>query len=224
MHPNRKPRNLHSWIAAGWVAAGAGAAVLVFGRLTAGFPRARPWLAGATLGGIALLHGAHGLPTAHAPEGGPHPDTASLLDVTDSYLPELTGNERVTILSAVGIRPMAQWTFLERYGPSQRMEEHWFGFARKPEDNRQAFARWLQSTTTEVIVFVDARPGPEVTVGWEPVSEVKWHAALRDLLQQQQVFSPVTRREFPQQGCTVTVWRRADALTHTAAAGPSHAD
>ena len=41
LHPNYKSRNLHSWLATGWVLAGIGAAALVYGRLTIRIPQAR---------------------------------------------------------------------------------------------------------------------------------------------------------------------------------------
>src|SRR5205085_11596290 len=51
-HPNRKPRNLHSWLAGAWVGTGVGLAALVYGRATARRPRARPWLGPAGVAGL----------------------------------------------------------------------------------------------------------------------------------------------------------------------------
>src|SRR5205085_3954842 len=51
-HPNRKARGMHSWLPAGWVAAGLGLAALTHGRLTRRRPRLRPWLAGAAAAGL----------------------------------------------------------------------------------------------------------------------------------------------------------------------------
>jgi hypothetical protein len=206
-HPNRKGRNLHSWLAAGWVAAGMGLAVVVHGRLTAGHPRLRPWLASAALGGIALAHVPALTARGHAPEGGPEPDKVSFLEMTDCYLPDLDHSARATILSEVTVKPMVQWTYLERYGRWDRLEENWYGFGPPGEGNRQGFVNWLGTTSCDTIVFFERTPGPTI---WEDLPECVLHAELRDLLEAQSVFRRDQRREFRQIGCAVSVWRRSD--------------
>lgn len=204
-HPNHKARNLHSWLAAGWVAAGMGLAVAVHGRLTANRPRLRPWLTSATLGGVALAHLPALAVPGHAPEGGPHPDQFSLLELTDGYLPELVGAARATVLAEVAVRPMVQWTYLERFGRWDRLEENWEAFGPPGEGNRRGFVNWLRSTSCDTLVFFERTPGPNV---WEDVPDCRLHAELRDLLLSQKVFREVKRTEFPRVGCTVSVWRR----------------
>ncbi len=210
MHPNRKARNLHSWIPAVWVCAGAGAAVLVHGRLTARQPSLRPWLAAATLGGVAFAHFANGVPQAHALEGGPQSALPCLLDVTDCYLPDLDGNRPVTILSAVSLGPLGQWTFIDRYGSLARLEDHRFAFGPAGEPNRQAFREWMRTTSVEMVVFIEAMPGPLAQTSWEAISETPLHAELRDVLNEQEVFRLTRREEFPRHGCAVTVWKRGE--------------
>jgi hypothetical protein len=209
-HPNRKGRFVHSWIAAAWVGAGAGAALLVHGRLTARRPRLHPWLACAALGGLGFAHFAGGVPQAHAAEGGPHRDAPCLLDVTDCYLPYLDGNRPTAVLSAVSIGPMAEWTFFERYGRPDRLEDHRNGFGPPGEPNRQAFRQWLKASPVAAFVFIEELRTPLTGTAWEEVSETQRHAELRDVLNDQQEFRLVRRQEFPRQGCAVTVWKRAE--------------
>jgi hypothetical protein len=209
-HPNRKGRFLHSWIAAGWVCGGAGVALLIYGRVTARLPRVRPWLACAAVGGVTFAHFAGGFPTAHAAEGGPHPELPCLLDVTDSYLPDLDGNQTVVVLPGVAVWPQVQWTFLERNGRLERLEDHRTGFGPVGEANRQAFREWLSTNRVATIVFIEAMPGPQAITGWEPISEVHLHEELRDLLEQQRVFRLARSQEFPRHGCVVTLWKRAE--------------
>jgi hypothetical protein len=208
MHPNRKARNLHSWIPAAWVCAGAGAAVLVHNRLSAHRPRLQPWLACAVLGGLGYAHLRDGLPRAHAVEGGPRPSMPSLIDVTDSYLPDLDGSKPVTVLPAVGIWPQVQWTFFERNGGLTRLQDHRSAFGPLGEANRQGFCNWLATTSDDTIVCIEALPGPLVETGWEQIEEIRLHAELRDVLNDQQQYRLARREEFPRHGCAVTVWKR----------------
>ncbi len=205
-HPNRKGRFLHSWIPAVWVCAGASAALLVHGRLTARIPRFRPWLSCALLGGLGFAQFANGIPQVHAQEGGPDRGLPSLLDVTDFILPKLAGPQSVAVLPAVGIWPQVQWTFLERYGSFDRLEDHRYAFGPPGEPNRQAFRAWLNSTRVRTLIFIEPLPGPEARTPWEQIPENDLHAELRDVLEEQREFQRTDRREFPRQGCTVTVW------------------
>ena len=211
-HPNHKGRYVHSWIALGWLSAGLGAAALVYGPLTAKLAVVRPWLSAAVLLGVACLL----LPSLRtpgcAPEGGPHPAHLSLLDVTDSYLAELTQSRDATIVSAVPIKPLAQWTFLERKGDLHRLENNWYGYGPAGAGNREKFKEWLQEPKKcDTLVFIDRLPGPGV--GWEQVPEVALHAELRDLILSQQTFRLVKQQDFPQHGCSVFVWTRQEPQT-----------
>jgi hypothetical protein len=203
-HPNRKGRNLHSWLAAGWVAAGMGLATAIHGRLTARHRPLRPWLASVALGGVTLVHLPALTAQGHAPEGGPRPDQLSLLELTDAYLPFLDHANRATVLAAVPVKPLVQWTYLEHFGTFDRLEENWYGFGPPGEGNRQAFQTWLRSPACDTIVYLDRTPGPNI---WEDVPDTRLHAELRDLLFAQNVFQEVSRRAFPRAGCTVHVWR-----------------
>jgi hypothetical protein len=215
-HPNRKARNLHSWLAAGWVTAGLGAAALVCGRRTERFPRVRPWLTVGVVAGVGCLTlPALGRP-AHAPEGGPHPDRPALLAPVEFYLPELDRARRVTILTTVPLKPLTQWTALQRYGRLDRLEENWYGFAGAGRDNRQGFAHWLRTTDCDTLIFLD-QLGPTAP-GWQEMPECATAAQVRDLLPAQQEFRLLTECAFPENGCRVQVWKRGPDAPHSAQA------
>jgi hypothetical protein len=203
MHPNHKSRYVHSWLAAGWVLAGIGCATLVYGRLTVCIPRVRPYLAGAAV--VALVGVV--LPplryAAFSPEGGPHPQAVSMLDVTDAYLPEVKASKQAAIFAAVPVKPLAQWTFLQEKGALDHLDENWFGFGAAGAENRRGFQGWLETTTADTVVFVDRVPGSGF---WEDVPECALHAELRDLLLGQRRFRLVKRRDLPEQGCRVYVF------------------
>jgi hypothetical protein len=210
-HPNHKGRYVHSWIALGWLCAGLGASALVYGPWTARLAVMRPWLSTAALIALAgALLPALRTP-AYAPEGGPHPGHLSLLDVTDSYLPALDQSRDTAIVSAVPLKPLAQWTFLEREGDLRRLENNWYGYGPPGEGNRQGFEQWLHKTKCDTLIFVDRLPG--AGVGWEEIPEVALHAELRDLVLSQQAFRLVKKQEFPRHGCSVFVWTRQEQQT-----------
>jgi hypothetical protein len=198
-HPNRKHRFLHSWLAAGWCAAGMGAAGLL-GLVRR--ERLRPWLAGAAACGLTLAH-LPGLTAAgYAEEGGPLADHGSTLDVTDAYLPDLAGAKHPFILANVPLKHLARWTYLERYGRAAPLETEIKHFGGGPEASRQAFARWLETTPCDRLVFVDVPPGTPFEEG---LAEM---AGLREALEGQTVFRCARRQAFPAYGCTVSVWVR----------------
>jgi hypothetical protein len=205
VHPNRKCRCLHSWLAAGWVSAGVGLAALLHGRLTAIRPHIRAWLAVPALAGLGWVTWPALLGEGHALEGGPHPQHHCVLDLTDYCLPELGAARRATVLAAVPVKSLVQWTCLERFGRLDRLEENWYGFGAAGPENRQGFSRWLQTTDCDTLIFFERTPVPAC---WEDVPECALHAELRELLLAQRVFRLAKQRDFPRHGCRVLVWRR----------------
>jgi hypothetical protein len=209
LHPNHKARFLHNWLPVLWVAAGVGASGLVYGppwNRSRFRQAARPWLAAAGVVGLLVLQAPGALENAHAVEGGPHPEVPSVLELTEYYLPELVHAGQAAILADAPFRFLAEWTFLQRTGRLDRLENNWLGFARRGEDERRAFGRWLQTTRTDVLVVVERRPGP---FPWPPdCDELTRFAAVHDLLLRQRVFQKEKRRVFPDLACEVSVWKR----------------
>jgi hypothetical protein len=209
-HPNHKSRYLHSWPPALWAGAGAGLALLLYAWKAAPLVRLRPALVTAALSSL-LLSLANALTgPGHADEGGPHPRRPCVLDLTDFYLPELDHSRRATVLSEVCVRSLVEWTYLQRHGQLDGLERHWYGFAGGGLDNRQGFRRWLDTTATDTIVFIERRPGKFL---WEVFAEERTHAELGDLLRAQTVFHKVKEQGFPQLDCVVSVWKRAPAAS-----------
>jgi hypothetical protein len=206
LHPNHKGRMLHSWIPAMAVIAGLGAAALVYGRVTARRLRLRPWLAGATVVAAAWMNYPALRAFGHTVEGGPHVEQPSMLDVADAYLSDIEVDGRTLLLTTLPFKPMAQWTWLERFGNFDGLEERWHGFGAPGADNRRGFTDWLQSTDCDTLVFCEttiARPG--VDSG----PECDLHAELRDLLPEQRIFRLAAQRELPHLACRVQIWRRS---------------
>jgi hypothetical protein len=171
----------------------------------------RPWLGAAAVLGLAWPSAPAVLQAGRALEGGPHPQRACVLELTDAYLAELGRAGRATVLATVPVKPLAQWTYLERYGRFDRLEENWYGFGTPGAANREGFRAWLQTTRCDTLVLLERTAEPAV---WEEVADVALHAELRDLLEAQQVFRPVQARHFPRHGCRVSVWRRAEEVSH----------
>jgi hypothetical protein len=204
-HPNHKGRMLHSWLPAMWVTAGLGAAALIYGRGTRAVPRLRPWLAGATVAVAAWMNFPALLAAGHAGEGGPHVEHPSMLDVSDAYLAERRPGGRMLLLTTLPLKPMAQWTYVERFGTFAGLEERWYGFGDAGADNRRGFADWLRTTDCDTVIFCEstiARPG--VDSG----PECALHAELKDVLSAQQRFRLLQQRELPHLACRIQIWRR----------------
>jgi hypothetical protein len=205
IHPNHKGRMLHTWIAAVWVSAGIGAAMLVDGGATTRWPRLRSCLGAAALLGVVGMQAPALISAGHALEGGTHPDRPCVLDITDAYLAHLADVRRALILTGLPLKPLAQWTLLERHGGFDRLEEHWYGFGAPGEENRHGFEQWLQSTDSDTIIYCE-RTTPR-TEQYQPI-ECRLHGELRDLLLRQQRFRLVEEKDVPSQDCRVQVWRR----------------
>jgi hypothetical protein len=216
-HPNQKSRFLHSWVAGGWVAAGVGLALCVNGPLTARWKRLRPWLATAAAGGLGLAFCQGFVQAGHAPEGGPDPQRASTLEITDSYLPSLAESQRATVVSTVPMKWLVTWTFLQRYGQGDRLETDLKGYGFTDEEHRQAFARWLETTPSDTLVFIDVPLGSTFYV---PGAVNEMYGALREMLASQTVFHMTQRRELAHDGCAVTIWSRSSTRSASTAQLP----
>jgi hypothetical protein len=203
-------------VAAGWLAGGIGLATLVYGRLTAGRPRCRPWLAGAAVLALAASQWpALGSP-GRALDGGPHPGHASVLDVADCFLPDIERSGRATVLAAVPVRTLTQWALLERCGRLDRLEEHWWGFGADGPGNLAGFAAWLRTTACDTVVAVERLPGKPL---WESGPDCLVNAQLADALRRQDTFRLVKERDFPAHCCRVRVWRQPGGATAASPGG-----
>jgi hypothetical protein len=207
-HPNRKSRFLHSWIAAGWVAAGVGVANLVHGRVASRLGWARPWLAAGAAGAICLAHLPGVLMAGYSSERGHNQDyiAASTRDITDFYLPDLAQSRRTTILSSMEIKQVLRWSFLERYAARDRLEFEIKDLGVSAEEDQQRLANWLATTASDTIVFVDVPPRSYfhgMSIQSEGCAD-----RLRGFLAAQTAFQPIKRRHFLHYGCSVTVYRR----------------
>jgi hypothetical protein len=216
-HPNQKSRFLHSWVAGGWVAAGVGLALCVNGPMTARWKRLRPWLGTAAVGGLGLACLPGFVQAGHAPEGGPDTERPSTLALTDAYLPSLAESRRATVVATVPMKWLVTWTFLQRYGQSDRLETDLKGYGFTDEEHRQAFARWLETTPSDTLVFIDVPPGSPFYV---PGAVNEMYGPLRELLASQTVFHLTQRRELAPYGCAVAIWYRASAPSASAAQLP----
>lgn len=210
LHPNHKGRMLHSWLPAVWVTAGLGAAALWTLARSVSERRSTPSLTLRALSFCFLCFLWVSVVSSfsllgHAVEGGPHVDQHSMLDVTDAYLPRMEKGGRTLLLNSLPLKPMAQWTWLERFGSFDNLEERWYGFGAAGAENRRGFAHWLQTTDCDTLVFCETTiPRPGVDSG----PECALHAELQDVLSGQRIFRLVHERELPHLACRVRIWRR----------------
>lgn len=202
-HPTHRSRFVHSWIAVGWVAAGIGLAQLIYGQA------ARRPLVGHALAAVALICLAGlqwpGMLAANdAPEGGPHPASPSVLDVTDAYLPAIESADQPAIFANLPIKFLTSWTLLERRGAHLNTVSELRGFGASPEADRRAFDDWLRSTHCDAVVLVDLPPG---STFYEAVPFPDY-GLIRDRMLADGRFALALNQKLDQYGCSVTVWRR----------------
>ena len=144
-HPNHKGRMLHSWLPAVWVLAGLGTGRWGAGKQGCGACSVSegnrlPSLTLQALSPLSLLCficvlGVSVVSSSsllgHTVEGGAHTEFPSMLDVTDAYLADVPDGRRTLLLTSLPMKPMAQWTWLERFGNFEQLEERWYGFRRR---------------------------------------------------------------------------------------------
>jgi hypothetical protein len=206
LHPNHKARCLHSWIAALWITGGLGLAALLDRFPTVRGRSLRPLVAVALLAALVVGQSPALWVPGHAQEAGPCPQHTSLLDVTDSYLPDVMTSKHATVLAAVPVRVLTQWALLERNG-KQHLEEHWYGFADDPEEQEKRFRRWLDSTDCETLIAIDPLPGKPL---WQAGAECDRIGGLGEALAAQHVFRLVREQRFPDVRFRVRVFRNEE--------------
>jgi hypothetical protein len=207
LHPNHKARCLHSWIVAAWISGGMGLAAILDRIRDARLPLLRPLAAAAVLAQLILAQGPALWQPGHSLEAGPRPDHPTLLDVADSYVPDLLASRRATVLAAVPVRTLTQWTSLE-CGSADRLEEHWYGFGGDGTDDAQRFRHWIETTACDTIVVINGLPGKPL---WEGGPECDRVARLVEVLPAQDVFHLSREQNFPQVRYRVQVWQRGVA-------------
>jgi hypothetical protein len=204
-HPHQGSRFMHSWIAAGWVLAGVGAASVIAWTVRR-LPRCPPFapVAAATLACLALV--AAGWRAAPAvPEGGVHPGHPSLLDMADLYLPGLAGGRKVAILSNLPMRYFARWSYRERYPDRERpvTDIRGLGDAPTQPEAEAIIRRWLAETPVDSIVMVDIAPG---SPWYEVARPSETQAGIAPALDAQTRFTLAARHVVPRLGVTVSVF------------------
>jgi hypothetical protein len=206
-HPTHRSRFVHSWIAAGWVAAGIGLAQLVYSGAAWRRSRARPLLGAAALGGLACLQFPGILRANDAPEGGPHPHHPSVLGVTDAYLPAIDECSHPAIFANLPIKFLTGWTLLERRGKHVEIVSELRNFGASPAADLRTFDAWLNSTSCDAIVLVELPPGST----FYEVVPFPDYGVVRQRMIAEPHFSLALDRYLDEYGCRVTVWRRGGA-------------
>ncbi len=204
LHPNQKIRFLHTWLPVVWVAAGLGVAAAVewMGRLR--FAAAGPITAAIVLISLCVLQCEGFAQSGHASERGLHDLRGSWREVTDSYLPELAGSQRVGIFSNMPVKFLASWSYLERYGRADRLEIDLREVGNYAPATREGLERWIGKTTCDTVVYIDVKPnGPYAEPFLGETNEV-----VGEMLPSQNVFKQVRCIELPAFQCVVSIWKK----------------
>jgi hypothetical protein len=199
-HPANRARFLFTWLAAGWVVAGVGAAWLI-DRLSRQFAGLRPALSGGLVAIVACLHGPALWRPGHAEEGGPRADLPSLLPVVDALIPELQAAHRPGLLCSPPLELVFDWRLAEVRGEPRRM------LTPPREDfiptNSSRLGDWLRHCGSDLLLLVDAPPPVNAppTAGFDAT-------LLRSRLASDEWYQLAFQRRFADcHGLTVEVWR-----------------
>ena len=202
-HPNHKLRFLFTPAAGLWAAAGVGVAVMgtLFERST------RPWVTWAVAGVLAVGVGVAVFPLVGTEvitgEPGYKPD-ASLRDLTDVYLDELTADDRPAVFGSHPSKFWAKWSYLERFGHPDRLQTDFREAGEAGPPSAELFARWCAVTRCDVLVFIQIEPGGPLD---EPNMPEEANSPLPQLVRSQTTFTHTTTIPVPGRG-TVSIWRR----------------
>ena len=201
-HPFVENRFIHSFIAILWLAAACALLSLIdrlTSRLGSGF-RALLSSSAVIVAGLALaphLFSPRFVPSAGVVGAG------SLLDLSDSYLPDLAGFERVAMFSTVSEREFPEWTYLERY-PHHTFEWPLDGWLSAPQVS-DSFDRWIASTKVDAIVFFDITPDSR---NYSAMGDYEAYAQIRQRIPARSDFRPYKQWIFPDRRCAITMWTR----------------
>jgi hypothetical protein len=201
LHPNQKDRFMYSWFAAVWVAAAAGLMLAIYG--IAGAPRnraARIFSWSVAIASFAIL-------LNYALALTPTPSHLSNLDISDAYLPALSGSKRVVFLSNLQMQSFVDWTYLERYRRLGVVEWPLKGSDATPEVAAQTFSQLAASRDPdEVIVFVDVPPrSPD----YVPLSDYSPWATMLRAARSDPDLRLVRTWDIPGHDAEVTMWQPA---------------
>jgi hypothetical protein len=208
-HPFVENRFIHSFVAVLWVAA-ACTLVSLIDRLTSSWgsgSRATLVISTVIVAGLALIPGLFSprfVPSAGVAGAG------SLLDLSDSYLPDLAGFDRVAMFSTVSEREFPEWTYLERY-PHHTFEWPLEGWLSAPQVSA-SFDRWIASTDADAIIFFDIAPDSR---NYAAMGDYQAYVQVRRRIPALSDFRPYKQWNFPDRRCAITMWTRQRPPAHS---------
>jgi hypothetical protein len=200
--PTCRSRFLHSWLAVVWVAAGVGLASAIYAWRPHRALVVRHGIAIVALAILAIVCGRSATAPGHAPEGGVNRAMPSALELAEGFLPDVQDSRRVAVISNHSLKFFAMWTYQERYRNTERVLTDVDAL---PVDG-SSFAAWADRHRCDAVVWIDV---PQGSVFYAP-PEIERAQRLSSSLASQSGFVATQRRAWPDWGCSVTVWLRAD--------------
>ncbi|MGI9172750.1 MAG: hypothetical protein ACR2F0_05505 [Chthoniobacterales bacterium] len=201
LHPNQKSRYLHSWWPAVWVV---GAAGLTTCLRDTGRSR-RPLVATAAVALLAAQVPAM-LQPGRASETGLRGESGSLLDLSDAYLSQLSGDRSLAIFSTVPCTQFLLWTYHERFPAADQIEFPLQAYPLSPNEVQSRVLQWAATTHAQTIAFLDFAPdSPEYVPS---AADYAGYHQIAQILNSDPRFTLLQQRHFLEYGCTVTTWRR----------------
>ena len=202
-HVRRASRGLHTWIGLVWIVGGVGFAGIAAGRQAR---IARQGLAGGLLAALAVVQAPSVLERGSSDEQH-HGRLPSTLAAADFYLDQVKDGGRVGFVSNLPIGDFAKWTYAERFPKRPRIDCLLRGVTPDLERTKAVVDEWAAKRDVIVAVEVDKKSA-QYFAGYEYMN------LCLERLEAQSRLVKAERKEFPELGCTVTIWR---PLSETAA-------
>jgi hypothetical protein len=210
LQPTCRGRFLHSWVAVVWVASGAALAAL-HGGVPGLLRNLRHTCLTLVVAVLLLVCVPSALIPGHALEGGTNPEVSCALDLPNRFLPQLSSARRVAVISNHPLKFFAMWTYQERFLRTERV-------IAEPDTipvEHTAFAIWADMQKCDAVLLINVSAASSFYAPPDHPSAKQ----IPSLMASQAAFSAAEQWEWPELGCSATLWRRS-APTALAANGP----
>jgi hypothetical protein len=153
---------------------------------------------------VVLAHAAEIPKPGHAPELGCRGDeSGSLLDITDTYMSELSGKRGVAMFATVPCAPFLIWTYHDRYPKADQPELPLKEYPLTAEGVRRRLEKWESESKAEAAVFVDFAPD---SPDYRGLSDYESYREIEAIMNRNPRFHLSRQWQIAERGCKVSLW------------------
>jgi len=206
VHPHHQGRFLASWLFSVWIAAGAGAAVLLDWLLPKQSPGMRTAVAAAAVA-LLIVPNAWQKPSPLSYGYAIHPTSGpSDVDLVRPYLPALANARAVGFATTFGMSRLFHWVIRQNCRRRILVEDPWIHRVASRDEARNLMADRIARSNAELFVVIDAPNGRYALpiIGWTYDHMV----GIVEAMNSQTRFVRVATYSIPAHGAHATIWKR----------------